>query len=186
MAVWQPLTPDDNEAVMRIADVIHSELPEGAHVFAERVKLFPEGCLALVKQEEHGSGGSGRRELCGYAISHPIRHRQPPVLDAALGAIAPDASQYYIHDFCVLPAFRGQGLADQGVQRLLSAAADTERFPDGACLVSVYNTKPFWARYGFVPPEPSSIDAALVEKVSVYGEDARYLERRPPTSSSKS
>ncbi|KAK7992349.1 hypothetical protein PG988_001143 [Apiospora saccharicola] len=171
-AVWEPLAPGDIEAVMRIGDVIHSALPEGEHVFAERVKLFPEGCLALVKD----SNGGGGRELCGYAISHPIRPRQPPALDAALGDIPPDATQFYIHDFCVLAEYRGKGLADQGIRRLLSVAADTERFPDGACLVSVYGTVPFWSRYGFVPP--ASIDATLAEKVYGYGGDARYLERR--------
>ncbi|KAK8044224.1 hypothetical protein PG993_004248 [Apiospora rasikravindrae] len=178
--VWQPLTPDDIEAVVRIANVIHSELPEGQHVFAERINLFPEGCLALVKQDGGGEGGS--RELCGYAISHPIRRRQPPALDAVLGRIPPDASQYYIHDFCILPEFRGRGLAGQGIRKLLSAADDTQRFPDGACLVSVYGTVPFWARYGFVAPEPA-IDAALAEKVRGYGEDARYLERPTALSS---
>ncbi|KAK7943502.1 acyl-CoA N-acyltransferase [Apiospora aurea] len=177
MAAWQPLAPDDVEAVLRIADVVHSELPEGEHVFAERIRLFPEGCLALVKQ----GNGNADRELCGYAISHPIRRHQPPALDAVLGAIPPDASQYYIHDFCVLPEFRGQGLAGQGIRRLLSvASANPERFPDGACLVSVYGTVPFWVRYGFSPPEPA-IDAALAEKVRGYGEDAQYLER--PTAS---
>ncbi|KAK7932272.1 hypothetical protein PG985_002984 [Apiospora marii] len=174
-AVWEPLTPGDIEAVMRIADVIHSTLPEGEHVFAERVKLFPEGCLALVK-DLNGGG----RELCGYAISHPIRPRQPPALDAALGGIPPEATQYYIHDFCVLPEYRGKSLASQGIRRLLSVAADTERFPDGACLVSVYGTVPFWGRYGFRPP--ASIDATLADKVHGYGEDALYLER--PAASS--
>lgn len=171
-AVWEPLTLGDMEAVMRIGDVIHSALPEGEHVFAERVKLFPEGCLALVIDN---GGGTGRRELCGYAISHPIRPRQPPALDATLEAVPLEAAQYYIHDFCVLPEYRGKGLADQGIRRLLSVAADTERFPDGACLVSVYGTVPFWGRYGFVPP--ASIDGTLAGKVRGYGEDARYLER---------
>ncbi|KAK7976308.1 hypothetical protein PG989_014771 [Apiospora arundinis] len=189
-AIWQPLDPDDMEEVMRIGNVIHSALPEGEHVFAERLKLFPEGCLALVKAdtEKHDdtrddSVGKSRRELCGYAISHPIRPRQPPALDAVLGEPVPrDASQYYIHDFCVLPEFRSQGLAEQGIRRLLSVAdANAERFPDGSCLVSVYGTVAFWARYGFAPPV--SINAALAEKVHGYGDDARYLERPTKTGS---
>ena len=187
-AVWQPLTPDDIKAVVRISDVIHSALPEGEHVFAERLKLFPEGCLALAKvktETGYACDGDGRRELCGYAISHPIHPRQPPALDAVLGGVMlpPDAGQYYIHDFCVLPEFRGQGLAEQGIRRLLSAVdSDTERFPDGACLVSVYDTVSFWARYGFAPP--AIIEPALAAKVRGYGEDAMYLERPKKAASS--
>ncbi|RYP74022.1 hypothetical protein DL769_004111 [Monosporascus sp. CRB-8-3] len=161
MVVWRQLTPNDIEALVRVADVIHVELPESDYIFAERVKLFPEGCLALV---ENG-------ELCGYAISHPIRHRQPPALDSLLGEIAPEADQYYIHDVCVLPEFRGQGLAAQGISKLLAIA---ERYPS-ACLISVYGTAPFWNRYGFLPPR--SIDEALSAKVRGYGDDATYLER---------
>ncbi|KAI1421582.1 hypothetical protein F5Y12DRAFT_696952 [Xylaria sp. FL1777] len=161
MAVWRQLAVSDIAALMRVADAIHTELPESDSVFAERVKLFPDGCLALV---ENG-------ELCGYAISHPIRPRQPPLLDSLLGEISPEADQYYIHDVCVLPRLRGRGLAAQGINKLLAIA---ERYPS-ACLVSVYGTSPFWARYGFLPPD--SIDEALSAKVRGYGDDAAYLER---------
>ncbi|KAK6076172.1 hypothetical protein SCUP234_07340 [Seiridium cupressi] len=161
MAIWRQLTASDTKALVGIADVVHTELPESEHVFAERVKLFPDGCLALVENDE----------LCGYAISHPIRYRQPPPLDSLLEEIAPDADQYYIHDVCILPKFRGQGLAAQGISKLLVIA---EHYPS-ACLVSVYGTTPFWNRYGFYPPE--SINDALSAKVHGYGDDATYLER---------
>ncbi|KAI8634384.1 hypothetical protein F5Y19DRAFT_210065 [Xylariaceae sp. FL1651] len=161
MAVWRQLTLDDIQALMRVADAVHTELPESDYVFAERVKLFPDGCLALVKDGE----------LCGYTISHPIRRRQPPELDSLLGEIPPEADQYYIHDVCILPAVRGQGLATQGINKLLRVA---ERYPS-ACLVSVYGTSPFWARYGFLPPP--LVDEALSAKVRGYGADAAYLER---------
>lgn len=163
MAVWRQLIPNDIEALLRIADTVHSELPESEYVFAERIKLFTEGCLALV---ENG-------EVCGYAISHPICHRQPPPLDSLLGEIDPRADQYYIHDVCILPKFRGQGLAAQGVDKLLTIA---ERYPS-ACLVSVYGTGPFWGRYGFLPPA-TSIDETLSAKVRGYGDGAIYLERQ--------
>ncbi|KAK6200875.1 hypothetical protein LQW54_009459 [Pestalotiopsis sp. IQ-011] len=163
MASWRPLTMNDIAAVARIMAVIHVELPESANVFAERVKLFPEGCLALVDD---------KGELFGYAISHPISHRQPPKLNGLLGEIAPDADQYYIHDVCVLPALRGQGLAAQAIQKLLVIAS---RYPS-ACLISVYGTGKFWGRYGFLPP-PSGIDPNLSRKLLGYGEEATYLER---------
>ncbi|KAH9902330.1 acyl-CoA N-acyltransferase [Xylariomycetidae sp. FL2044] len=163
MAVWRQLTANDIKALARVADIVHTDLPESNHVFEERAKLFPEGCLALV--DNNG-------ELCGYAISHPIRRRDPPALDTLLGGeIAPGADQYYIHDVCVLPAWRGRGLASQAINRLLVVA---ERF-QSACLVAVYGTAPFWGRYGF--RAPPSVDEGLSAKIRGYGDGAAYLER---------
>ncbi|KAI1310893.1 acyl-CoA N-acyltransferase [Xylaria venustula] len=162
MAIWRPLTLDDIEGLAHVAGAVHPGLPERDVVFAERVKLFPEGCLVL---EECA-------RVCGYAISHPIRHGQPPALDSLLGEIAPDADQFYIHDVCVLPNFRGGGYATGAVKKLLTLA---ERYA-ATCLVTVYGTTSFWARFGFRPPH--EIHHAVAEKVRGYGDDAIYLERR--------
>jgi ribosomal protein S18 acetylase RimI-like enzyme len=162
-AAWRNLSVNDIESLVRVADEIHPDLPESDEVFAERVKLFPEGCLALVE----GEGD----ELCGYVISHPIRRRQPPALNSVLGEIAPDADQYYIHDLAILPKFRGYGLAQECLNKLFAIA---KRFPT-TCLVSVYGTGPFWGRFGFVPEE---IDEVLEKKLLGYGDDAEYLERK--------
>ena len=160
MAAWRRMSVADAPALQRIADEIHTDLPEGEHVFAERVRLFPEGCLVL-------ADGAG---VCGYAISHPIRRHHPPTLDSLLGEIPPDADHYYIHDIAVLPRVRGQGLAGDCVKRLLEVA---KRYLTTS-LISVYGTVPFWSRFGF-GPEP--IDEGLREKLSGYGEGAVYLSR---------
>lgn len=160
-AVWRIMSVSDVESLLRVADKIHPDLPESDYVFVERVKLFPEGCLVLVEAGE----------VCGYAVSHPIRNRQPPALDSLLGEISPDADQYYIHDLAILPRFRGRGLAAKGIDKLLTVA---KRFPT-TCLVSVYGTTSFWERFGFVPGQ---VDAVLSEKLHGYGEDAAYLLRK--------
>lgn len=159
MAVWRKLTANDIEGVIRVADEIHPGLPEHAQVFAERVKLFPEGCLAL---EQDG-------QVCGYAISHPIRQDYPPALESLLGEIASDADQYYIHDLAILPKLRGRGHATECIGQLLAVA---ERYPT-TCLVSVYGTELFWDRFGFVP----EVGEGIREKLRGYGEDAIYLVR---------
>lgn len=161
MATWRKMSVNNVDGVLCVADVIHPDLPESDYVFAERAKLFPEGCLVLVKDNE----------ICGYALSHPIRHCQPPALDSLLGTLAPDADQYYIHDLAILPKFRGQGLATACIDKLLSIAS---RYST-TCLVSVYGTASFWARFGFVNVP---IDAALSKKLHDYGEDAVYLSRQ--------
>ncbi|KAH8598251.1 hypothetical protein B0O99DRAFT_616248 [Bisporella sp. PMI_857] len=160
MATWRQMSINDIDGLLRVADKVHPDLPESDYVFTERVKLFPEGCMVLVE--------SG--DVCGYAISHPIRHHRPPALDSLLGHIALDADQYYIHDVAVLPSFRGRSFARECVDKLLTVA---KRFPT-TCLVSVYGTAPFWARFGFMPV---LIDGVLEEKLRGYGEDAVYLER---------
>lgn len=110
-------------AVVQVADQVHPGLPEGDYVFTERMRLFPAGCLVRV----NGS------KVHGYAVSHPIRHGQPPALDSLLGRIPPRANRYYIHDMPILPELRGQGHAAKAAQMLLEVAGEYET----TCLVSV-------------------------------------------------
>ncbi|KFA78757.1 hypothetical protein S40288_10632 [Stachybotrys chartarum IBT 40288] len=164
MATWRQMTSDDVQSVIRVADLVHPSLPESAGVFQERVKLFPAGCMVLEED--------GHQQICGYAISHPIRRHHPPALDNFLGSISPEADQYYIHDVAVLDSFRGRGLADQVVRQLLGVA-ESLRY-ETTCLISVYGTSFFWGRFGFVPV---SMNEDMVKKLREYGTDAVYLMR---------
>ena len=159
---WREMSLSDIDSLTRVATEIHPDLPESDQIFAERVKLFPEGCLALVEGESV--------ELSGYVISHPIRRRQPPALDSFLTEIASDADQYYIHDLAILPRARGRGLAQECIEKIFAIA---KRYPTTS-LVSVYGTASFWGRYGFVQVE---IDKGLEKKLLAYGDDVMYLER---------
>ncbi|KAK3898572.1 hypothetical protein C8A05DRAFT_47153 [Staphylotrichum tortipilum] len=161
MPSWRPMAPNDIPGVMRVGDEIHRDLPEAEAVCRERLALFPEGCLVLV---------DGEGAVTGYIISFPIRRGKPPALNELLGAIPADADQYYLHDLAILPCSRGQGAAAEGVGRVLGVVG---RYPT-SCLVSVYGTVGFWARFGFVP-EP--VDAVLEGKLRGYGEGATYLTR---------
>ncbi|KAJ4294516.1 hypothetical protein N0V90_008207 [Kalmusia sp. IMI 367209] len=161
---WRKLSASDIPSLVRVADCVHPDLPESEEVFAERFRLFPEGCLALTSE------GSNANALFGYAISHPIRKRQPPALNSLLKEIAPDADQYYIHDLAILPELRGQGLAQDCISRLLLVAQPFQTMS----LISVYGTGQFWGKYGFAPAE---VDKGLRKKLMGYGDDAEYLER---------
>jgi hypothetical protein len=44
---WRPVKPSDLEIINRIADSIHTGLPERPEVFAEKAELFPQGCMLL-------------------------------------------------------------------------------------------------------------------------------------------
>lgn len=156
-ATWRDLTLKDTNSLIQVASQIHPGLPERAKVFAERVRLFPEGCLARTDRNS--------RDLVGYAISHPIRNRQPPELDNLLGEIDRDADQYYVHDLAILPAYHGSGNAREAMEILKKVA---ERY-ESTCLVSVYDTAVFWRRFGFM-----NVDVAdgLRTKLVGYGGDA--------------
>ncbi|KAJ0425959.1 acyl-CoA N-acyltransferase [Aspergillus carlsbadensis] len=177
MATWRPLNLNDIPALMKIANEIHTTLPERPEIFAERIMLSPSGCLGLELESSKG--------LVGYTISHPIRRGEPPELDTLLGennvhidASASDAAFYiqdaafYIHDVAILPVFRGEGYAAKGVRLLLGTAA--ARGFSVVCLVSVYGTEEFWGRAGFKRVE---VDEKLRRKLEGYGGDAVYLER---------
>jgi ribosomal protein S18 acetylase RimI-like enzyme len=161
MATWRPLHVSDIADLLRIASEIHPSLPESPAVFTERVELFPSGCYVLVEDSE----------LCGYIISHPICQHQPPTLDSLLGEIASEADQYYIHDLAILPKMRGRGFAADIMDKISIIA----RRYQTTCLVSVYGTEKFWARFGFVT---EVVDQGLAEKLREYGNDAIYLSHR--------
>lgn len=163
---WRRLEPKDIEALVSIADIIHPGLPERTEVFAERAALFPVGCLALVDHEDDN--------LYGYAISHPIRYRQLPVLDTLWGQLPTDADQYYIHDVAILPEYQGKGYARTCIEKLLQVANSFAT----TGLISVYGTTPFWQKYGFQHVESNK---ELFTKLEDYGENAVFLERKNET-----
>lgn len=68
--VWRPMLPTDVKNVHRLADEVHTELPESEMVFRERLDLFPEGCFVLSNQTSDA--------IYGYIVAHPIRHDCPP------------------------------------------------------------------------------------------------------------
>jgi GNAT superfamily N-acetyltransferase len=152
------MRPDDLDGVLAVADHVHPALPESRAVFAERIALFPRGCLVL---DADGMVG-------GYAVSHPIRRFAPPALDALIGALPADADDYYIHDVAIRPEHRGSGAASSAVRLLLDNARDYET----SSLVAVYGSMAFWSRFGFVPA-----GADMDEKLAPYGPGAIYMIR---------
>jgi GNAT superfamily N-acetyltransferase len=157
--VWRHMQEGDLAAVMELAARVHPALLEAEAVFAERVRLFPVGCLVL---DEAGAIG-------GYAVSHPSTRFAPPPLDTLLGALPEAPDDYYLHDFVLAPEMRGAGHAQSGVETLLREASG---YPSTS-LVSVYGTSDFWSRFGFRP----AIRGGLQAKLAPYGPDAVYMVR---------
>jgi len=158
---WRPMTACDLPEVQVLADAIHLDHPEDATVFAERLRLYPQGCLAL----EEG------RRLIGYALTHPWHFGKPPALNSPLGEIPRRATTYYVHDVALLPEARGKGYAAQIGERLANHAR-TAGFGN-LSLVAVNNSQGFWERLGFCRTRVPGLE----EKLLTYGPDAVLMAR---------
>ncbi|MEZ0171756.1 GNAT family N-acetyltransferase [Microvirga sp. TS319] len=161
---WRPMTARDLAQVQILADTIHVDHPEDRQVFEERLRLYPQGCLAL---EESG-------HLLGYALTHPWHFGTPPALNSRLGQIPGDATTYYVHDVALLPSARGKGHAGQVGERLLRHARDAGF--DNLSLVAVNNSQAFWERLGFHVRKVPGLEAKLL----TYGPDAVLMAREVP------
>jgi len=156
---WAPLAPADLDSVNRIADLVHTTLPERPEVFEEKVTLFPKGCRKFVCEER----------ILGYGISHPWTLHSIPPLDTFLERLPSNPDCLYIHDVVVMPEARGRGAAARYVDYIKAIAADSGIW--SLALVSVYGTDVLWSRYGF----RVVLGSALDDKVASYGASARYM-----------
>lgn len=162
--VWRPMTQADISAVAAIGTTVHPAFPESPAIVAERLALYPAGCLVLCSDAG----------AIGYAVSHPWRFLHPPKLDAALGQLPAAPDTYYIHDLALLPTARGTGAGGAAVQRLIEQAKSEKL--ENLSLVAISGSAPFWARHGF----RVQTDQPLRQRLRSYGDDARFMVRAPP------
>ncbi|WP_431203862.1 GNAT family N-acetyltransferase [Bradyrhizobium betae] len=158
---WRPARTTDLPAIGAIAARIHPDLPERPDVFAEKMRLYPDGCRVLVADNA----------IAGYGLAHPWRQHRIPPLDSFLERLPDDADCLYVHDVAVLPDFRGGAARDYvaTIETLARASHIT-----ALALVSVYATRPLWERLGF---RPVMADAELRAKLASYGDSATYMLR---------
>ena len=138
------MTPDDLEAVTTLADTIHADYPEDTAIFAERLRLAPEGCLVL----EHEG------KLSGYLISHPWRGLVCPPLNTLLETLPQPADRWYLHDIALAPTVRGGGHARAAVEHARGLARQ-----NGLRWLTLTSTGPartFWLAHGVVGEQPTS------------------------------
>lgn len=159
---WRAMATGDLDAVMDIAAVVHPSYPERREVFAERLALFPDGCLVAMVDDA----------VVGYAVTHPAVIGEPPGLDTLLGALAPGADCLYLHDVALLPAAQGRRLGEAAFQRIRGVAVDS-----GLAVLALIATppaRPYWLRHGFAPV---AYDRELEVKLATYGDGLVYMTR---------
>lgn len=137
----------DLAAVNGIAEVVHVNYPEDPAVFANRLKLFPAGCLMAAEDGD----------VLGYCIAHPGIVGEPPALDTVLAALPVAADCLYIHDVALLPAARGRHLG-VALDRLLEDVARAHGFQRMA-LTAVSNSDGFWGARGYQPHACAKLDS---------------------------
>jgi GNAT superfamily N-acetyltransferase len=159
---WRAMTPTDLDRVERIGEHVHPDYPEDESVFAERLHLYPSGCLVLQVD----------CSILGYAISHPWVLEQPPRLNSHLGQLPAVTDTYFIHDVALMPVARGTGQGRAIVERL----AEQARLNRAASmsLVAVHGSGAFWRHHGFHEADNPPIRAKLL----LYGPAARFMVRR--------
>jgi len=164
---WRPMLAADLPAVLTVAGEVHPAFPEDAEVFAERLRLYPVGCLVFSTDEG----------VAGYVVSHPWRAMDPSALNSRLGELPGRPETYYIHDIALLPDLHGTGAAALAVALLL-ARAGRERLAT-ASLVAVNDSAGFWERHGFRRiTSDKVVDAGLVRKLRGYSDTATFMVRR--------
>lgn len=151
----------DLPRVAEIAGEVHPAFPEDAAVFAERLRLYPQGCHVFVQD------GS----VSGYVISHPWHEAAPPALNSLLHELPAAPATYYIHDLALLPAARRSGAGAAIVARLIAHARRAEL--PSMSLVAVGGSQAFWRRHGFRPAQDDNFAA----KAASYGAAACFMVR---------
>ncbi|MEQ8395948.1 GNAT family N-acetyltransferase [Thalassobaculum sp.] len=157
---WRPARLDDVVRIARLSNSIHTLFPEREEVFAEKIRLSPEGCHVLESDDA----------IVGYILSHPWRRRSPSALDSLIGELPAEADCWYVHDLGMGAGVRGTGAATEIAGRIIRAA-EREKFPVVA-LVAVAGADGYWRKLGFQEVAADGLAAKLRE----YGEDAVYME----------
>lgn len=155
----------DLPAISAISDAVHGRYSEAQAVYADRLALYPSGCIV------HERDG----RVVAYLISHPWRGDTPPELDRPLGAIPAGADRYYLHDIALLPSVRGSGAAGAAVSFVIDHAR-AAGFPI-IDLMAVNGADGFWASRGFAYVDGACVDRAFVDGTgqSTYGPDSRHM-----------
>lgn len=159
-ARWRGADASDLDGMLAVQARVHTLVQERREVFADKLSLFPEGCLVLADAD-------GRCQ--GYGLTHPWLLGEAPPLDALLDGVPEGADCLFIHDVALLPEARGQGAARAYVDHVARAARRRAR--PALALVSVYGTVPVWTRCGFTVTDAPGLAATLAG----YGPTARYM-----------
>ncbi len=161
MPKWRQMTSPDLAPVEQVADVVHPAYPEDDAIFAERLDLYPPGCLVLEINQT----------IQGYAIGHPSLIQHPPPLNTLLGRLPQHPDTFHIHDLARLPSARGAGHAITAIDIFIEQAKALA--VPRMSLIAVGKSLNFWRRNGFEIADQTPVQASL----ATYGDNAIFMTR---------
>lgn len=134
----QLLRKTDLPSVLQIqANAYLPELNEKVEVFANKLELFPQGCV----------GVKAGNSLIAYAFAHPWIKEEPVPLNDYTYILPTHPDIFYIHDVAVLKEYYRMGIAHLLVNYLIDLA-QRYKFKEFG-LVAVQKTESFWEQFGF-------------------------------------
>lgn len=147
---WNGIFEVQNQAYFAIE-------PESASVLRSKWLASPKTCFVSLSDQ-------GRVEA--YLLAHPWNEARPPKLAEVISPC--DGSRLYLHDLAVHPQYTGRGLGHQLVSALLKQA-NLLGFKE-IFLVSIQNSAPFWASFGFQVDPTASVSSS-------YGDQAVLMKK---------
>lgn len=115
-------------------------------------------------------------QALGYVVSLPVDDGGLPALNARDITRAQRPRTLYLHDVAVVPEGRARRLGQLLVQQVVQRAQDMGMRQ--LALVAVQASQDYWQRQSFTAADPSSLSAAVHEKLASFGPGA-CLMRRP-------
>lgn len=163
MLTLRPMIPDDLPAVLAIQQACYvAAMNESAATLLARLDAAPR----------HAWVASLGGKVGAYLVGYPSRLGSITELDTPF-RVAEQPDCLYLHDLAVAPDFSGLGAGRCLVQHAL-AAARTEGL-GAAALVSVQNSRDYWAKLGFA--SPAMLNAAQRACLATYPAPAYYMAR---------
>ena len=143
--------------VRSLADAVHKNYPEDEAIFAEKQRLYREGCFSLILDDA----------VVGYIIAHPWRRGETPAINRLLRELPQNPDTLYWHDIVLAPDVRGRGAVQQGMA-LVIERAKAEGFSTLSG-TAVSGTVKYWEKQGFRLVSDEAHD------LPNYGEEARSM-----------
>ncbi len=133
--MWRQMLLDDLQSVFKIANDVWAEYGETFAIYKNKFITAPQGCHVY----------SVNNNIKGYVISHPWNILSPPPpLNTPLTIV--EENCWFIHDIVVLPEYRGTGVGDEIIHKILNENSIVSLV---AANDETIKTKDFWMRYGF-------------------------------------
>ncbi len=158
---WRAMREDDLDAVSAISDAVHREFRESRDVYAERLALYPAGCIVF---EQEGV-------VKGFLVAHPWHDDDAPALGARLGSLPHTRDNFYLHDIALLPETRGSGAGRSATAYVLAHAQEAGF--DHISLVAVNGADSYWKAQGFETVEATKDGGPLPG----YGAGTYFMRR---------